>query len=145
MNKLITMLLASSMLWVTSVVASPVVTFEPSCRPHIIHSYEEVSRDYSYLEFQRNKQPCHLQGIIGGEHQTYIKVLAFAGERYSVSLKPLVDLPSFSVSGEGIEVSHSDDYLQQIVTVIGEQTFFSIEMYAYPYGKYEMVIERLMD
>ena len=138
MNTFFAVITASALLWTVNA-----TSFDPSCRPHIIHTYEEASRDFSYLEFQRNKQPCQLKGKIGGEQQTFINVLGFAGDRYSVSLFEQVDHPSFTISGEGIKVLRSAENKQQIVEIEAMQTFFSIAVYAYPYGEYKMTIKKL--
>lgn len=143
MRKLLAVIMTSTLLWIAHATASPVVFFAPDCRPHIIHRYEEVSRDYTYLEFHRDKQPCQLKGIIGGEHQTFINVLGFAGDKYSVSLFEQAEHPSFTISGEGFKVSRSAENNEQIVEIEAMETFFSIEVYAYPYGKYKMIIRKL--
>ncbi|WP_019614203.1 hypothetical protein [Psychromonas ossibalaenae] len=143
MNKLLSTLATVALLWTAPAGASDLVSFEPACRSHIIHRYEEVSRDYTYLEFYRNPQPCRLQGIIGGEHQTFINVIGFTGDRYSVSLIEKEDHPSFSISGDGIRVSAAPESNEKIVEIEVMETFFSIAVYAYPYGEYQMTIKKL--
>ena len=143
MNKMFCMLMATTLLWGMNVNASEVVSFEPSCRSHIIHRYELTSRDYSYLEFHRDGQPCRLQGIIGGEHQTFINVVAFIGDKYSVSLiKKKGDL-DLAISGKGIKVLSSPEANEQIVEIEVMETFFTISPWAYPYGEYQLIIKKL--
>ncbi len=142
-NRLLSALTAGVLLWAAPAGASDLVSFEPGCRSHIIHRYEEVSRDYTYLEFYRNPQPCRLQGIIGGEHQTFINVLGFTGDRYSVSMVDKEDHPSFAVSGDGIKVSGTPENNEKIVEIEAMETFFSIAVYAHPYGEYQMTIKKL--
>ena len=130
------------MLPITMASASPVVVFDPSCHAHVIHTQQEASRDFNYLEFQRNNQACQLKGKIGGEHQTYINVLGFAGDQFSVSLVESVEQPGFTISGEGLKVLPTADKTFQVIEIEARQTFFSIEVFGYPYAEYKMIIQK---
>ena len=143
MKTLLPIFTALILLYTVPVSASDLISFESTCSSHIIHRYDNVSRDYTYLEFYRNSQPCKLQGRIGGEHQTFIKVLGFSGDRYSVSLTKITDSPDFNISGDGIKVSNTTKSNEKIIEIEAMETFFSINVSAYPYGKYQMTITKL--
>lgn len=123
--------------------AGDILTFAPSCQAHVIHRLTSTSQDFSYLEFYRDKSPCHLQGIIGGEHQTFIKILALQGDTYSVSFTSLQGDTHFSVQGEGINVLNLKENNEKIIKVEALESILSIEPYAYPYGEYQMIIRKL--
>lgn len=145
MNKLLAMLTASTLFAMVPASASDLLTFDDDCLPHIMHRAEKVSRDYTYLEFYRNTGPCRFQGVIGGEHQTFINVIGFSGDRYSVSLIDKKNETSFSISGDEIKVSRQKSENEQIIEIEAMQTFFSISPSAYPYGEYQITIKKLSD
>lgn len=142
-NKWLAILMASTLFAMAPASASDLLTFDNDCLPHIMHRAEKVSRDYTYLEFYRNTGPCRFKGIIGGEHQTFINVVGFSGDRYSVSLIEKKNEPSFSISGDGIKVSRQKRENEIIVEIEAMQTFFSISPSAYPYGEYQITIKKL--
>ena len=84
-----------------------------------------------------------MQGIIGGEHQTFINILAFMGDKYSISLVQKEGDPDLGISGDGIKVLSSLEKNEQIVEVEAQETFITISPWAYPYGEYQLTIKKL--
>lgn len=45
------------------------------CSGHLIHRWQETSRDYTYIDYSRTPSPFKFSGQVGGEHTTYVKIL----------------------------------------------------------------------
>ena len=127
---------------------------------HVIHYQEDVSRDFTYINFNHNPLPYIHEGVVGGEHIRFINVLGFAGDKFKVAVTAIdgdVDGNLYdSISGDGVEVtvmasaviestvveSASKTSLYE-VTVIGREALFAVELSAHPYAEYRLVITKL--
>jgi len=98
-----------------------------------------LSRDFTYVEFSRDKTPYNHQGLVGGEHSTYIKVLGFEGDCFTVEMQQKGDA-GFTVFSKGGRVER--DRLFYRVTVIAPSDLFTIEISALSYGDYVLTITK---
>ena len=107
------------------------------CSGHLIHHWQETSRDYTYIDFSRNPSPYKFSGRVGGEHTTYLKVLGFKGDHFTIEMQQVGDA-GFSVHGEGATVYKKD----KITHVISEATdaLITVEISALSYGDYVLTI-----
>lgn len=106
---------------------------------HIIHQQATVSRDFTYVEFSRDRTPYIHQGRVGGEHSTYIKVLGFKGDCFTVEMQQEGDA-GFTVFSEGGQVERERSLYR--VTVIALSDLFTIEISALSYGDYVLTITK---
>ncbi len=109
------------------------------CTGHLIHQRQETSRDYTYIDFSRNPSPYRFRGRVGGEHSTFVKVLGFKGDRFTVELQQDGDA-GFIVYGEGVIIQRGT----AISDVIIEATdaLLTVEISAYSYGDYVLTITK---
>lgn len=109
------------------------------CTGHLIHHWQETSRDYSYIDFSRNPSPYRFKSQVGGEHSTFVKVLGFQGDRFTVELQQNGDA-GFIVYGEGVVVRR----MAEITQVMTEATdaLFTVEISAVSYGDYLLTITK---
>lgn len=107
------------------------------CAEHVLYHQQGTSRDYTYIEFARNSSPYIFRGQVGGEHMTFVKVLGFQGERYTVAMRQDGDA-DFSVYGEGVRVLRKGATAE--VEIIAIDALFEIEISALSYGDYELVV-----
>lgn len=123
---------------------------------HVIHYQEDVSRDFTYINFNHNPLPYIHEDVVGGEHIRFINVLGFAGDKFTVSVTAINGDVYDIVRGEGVEVtvmastaiertaaeSASKTSLYE-VTVIDREALFAVELSAHPYAEYRLVITKL--
>ncbi len=123
---------------------------------HVIHYQEDVSRDFTYINFNHNPLPFTQQGEVGGEHIRFLNVLGFAGDKFTVAVTAIDGDVYDIVSGEGVEVvvMESTDMESTAVerasktslyevTVIDREALFAVELSAHPYADYRLVITKL--
>lgn len=104
---------------------------------HIIYQQAVVSRDFTYVEFSRDSTPYIHHGQVGGEHSTYIKVLGFKGDCFTVEMQQEGDA-GFTVFSEGVQVERQRSFYR--VTVIALSDLFTVEISAFTYGDYVLTI-----
>ncbi len=109
------------------------------CTGHLIHHWQETSRDYTYIDFSRNPSPYKFSGIVGGEHSTFVKVLGYHGDRFSVAMQQEGDA-SFNVYGEGVTLRRTGEITQ--VMTEATDALFTIEISAMTYGDYRLTITK---
>ena len=107
---------------------------------HIIHQQVALSRDFTYVELSRDITPYVHQGQVGGEHSTYIKVLGFEGDCFTVEMQQKGDA-GFTVFGEGVRIER--DKSSYRVTVNAPSDLFTIEISALSYGDYVLTITKM--
>ncbi|MGE4542785.1 MAG: hypothetical protein AB7D06_01625 [Pedobacter sp.] len=114
------------------------------CAPsHVLHHDDDVSRDYTYITFLRNRSPYRLESQVGGEHISSVTVLGFEGDIYQVELDSRVGDVDCYICGEGIHVERDPATInKQTVTVLERDCLFSVELSAYPYGEYMLRISK---
>lgn len=107
---------------------------------HIIHQHVALSQDFTYVEFSRDKTPYIHQGQVGGgEHSTYIKVLGFEGDCFTVEMQQKGDA-GFTVFSEGSQVERSKPLYR--VTVNAPSALFTVNISALSYGDYVLTITK---
>ena len=109
------------------------------CTGHLIHHWEETSRDYTYIDFSRNPSPYRFSGIVGGEHSTFVKVLGYHGDRFTVAMQQEGDA-SFNVYGEGVTLRQKGEITQ--VMTVATDALFTVEISAMTYGNYRLTITK---
>lgn len=113
------------------------------CSPsHILHYKEDVSRDYTYIDFSRNPSPFQVTSFVGGEHTRYIKILGFEGDKFIVELTPAQGNTMFSISGQGFDTRQIHDGMKTVL-VRDVETIISIALSAHPDGEYTLNINKL--
>lgn len=120
-----------------------VVLFTGCVPSHVLHHHDDVSRDYTYITFSRNRSPYRLESQIGGEHVSSFRVLGFEGDIYQVEIDSRVGDVDCYISGEGIHVERDPATInKQTVTVLERDCVFSVALSAYPYGEYMLRISK---
>ena len=109
------------------------------CGGHLIHHWQETSRDYTYIDFSRNSSPYQFRGQVGGEHSTLVKALGFQGDRFTVEMQQEGDA-GFSVYGEGVVVHRTAAMTK--VLVEAKDSLFTVEISALSYGDYVLTISK---
>lgn len=109
------------------------------CSRHLIYQRAETSRDFTYIDFSRNSAPYIHQGQVGGEHSTFIKVLCFEGDHFSIGMEQQGDA-GFTVYGEGVRVDR--DQSIYAVTIDAPETLFIVDVSAVSYGDYVLTISK---
>ena len=113
------------------------------CSPSHIMSYEEdVSRDYTYIDFARNTDPFTSESQVGGEHIKYIKILGFEGDKFLIEFIPFEGEPMYNLSGQGFDTKKSRDQMETVF-VRDMETIISLSISAHPYGEYTVTITKL--
>lgn len=107
------------------------------CSGHLIHHWQETSRDYSYIDFARNSSPYTVSSRVGGEHITYVKILGFKGDHFTVEMQQEGNA-GFIVHGEGATVSKKGKITH--VLIEATDTLVMIEISALSYGDYVLTI-----
>ena len=106
---------------------------------HIIHQQIALSRDFTYVEFSRDKTPYIHQGQVGGEHSTYIEVLGFEGDCFTVEMQQKGDA-GFTVVSEVSRVERDRSFYS--VTVDAPSDLFTVRVSAISYGDYFLTITK---
>lgn len=106
---------------------------------HIIHQQVALSRDFTYVEFSRDTTPYVHRGQVGGEHSTYIKVLGFEGDRFTVKMQQQGDA-GCTVFSEGGQVERDKSLYR--VSVNAPSDLFTIRISALSYGDYILTITK---
>ena len=106
---------------------------------HIIYQHVALSRDFTYVELSRDTTPYVHQGQVGGEHSTYIKVLGFEGDCFTVEMQQKGDA-GFTVFSEGGRVEKDRSFYR--VAVNAPSDLFTIEISALSYGDYVLTITK---
>ncbi|MBU1341472.1 MAG: hypothetical protein KKE44_04275 [Proteobacteria bacterium] len=115
-----------------------------SCSPsHILNYKEDVSRDYTYIDFVRNPEPFKVTSEVGGEHIRYIKILGFEGDKFLVELTQIKGDVMFNLSGLGFDIKKCPANNIETALVRDMETIISIAVYAHPYGEYTLTITKL--
>ncbi len=109
------------------------------CTGHLIHHWEETSRDYTYIDFSRDPSPYKFSGIVGGEHSTFVKVLGYHGDRFTVAMQQEGNA-TFNVYGEGVTLRRTGEITQ--VTTVATDDLFTVEISAMTYGDYLLTITK---
>ncbi|OEU61455.1 MAG: hypothetical protein BA870_09030 [Desulfuromonadales bacterium C00003094] len=109
------------------------------CTRHLIHHWQETSRDYTYIDFSRNPSPYKFSGQVGGEHTTYLKVLGFKGDHFTIAMQQEGDA-GFTVYGEGL-VTRRTAMIHDVI-IEGTDALLTIEISAYSYGDYVLTISK---
>ena len=116
------------------------LAFTAGCsNQHIIHQQGALSRDFTYVELSRDTTPYVHQGLVGGEHSTYIKVLGFEGDCFTVEMQQKGDA-GFTVFSEGGRVERDKSFYR--VTVNAPSDLFTIKISALSYGDYVLTITK---
>lgn len=114
-----------------------------SCSPsHILHYKENVSRDYTYIDFARNPDPYEITSSVGGEHIRYIKILGFEGDKFIVTLMPHKGDIQLDISGTGFDTRECQTRMETIF-VRDLEAIISLAIHANPYGEYTLNINKL--
>lgn len=98
-----------------------------------------MSQDFTYVELSRDTTPYVHRGQVGGEHSTYIKVLGFYGDGFTVEMQQEGDA-GFTVFGEGVRIER--DKSSYRVTVNAPSDLFTIDISALSYGDYVLTITK---
>lgn len=111
----------------------------------IRYHQQQLSQDYTYIDFTENSTPLSIIAEVGGEHMSFYKVIAFYGDRFKICVIPLEGKPAATLSGDGVTVKESADegFLQWVVQVDATEVFITIDFSAHPYGRYTLLIEKL--
>ncbi len=117
-----------------------------SCSPNQIrYQQQQVSRDYTYIEFTENIRPLTIIDEVGGEQMNFYKVLAFQGDQFDVKVVPLEGVPASSISGVGFRTKEipGKNLPHWIIEVEALESIFTIDLSAHPYSRYQLYIEKL--
>ncbi len=106
---------------------------------HIIHQQVALSRDFTYVEFSRDTTPYIHRGQVGGEHSTFIEVLGFEGDCFTIEMQQKGDA-GFTVFSEGGQVEREKSLYR--VTVNAPSDLFTIDISALSYGDYVLTITK---
>ena len=106
---------------------------------HIIHQQVALSRDFTYVELSRNTTPYVHRGQVGGEHSTYIKVLGFYGDCFTVEMQQKGNA-GFTVFSEGVRIEQHKSFYRVVVNAPSD--LFTIEISALSYGDYVLTITK---
>ena len=115
---------------------------QPAFSAQVIHRFEKVSRDFTYVAFSRDASPYIHKGKVGGEHSTFIRVLGFEGDVFLVKMKKTGDA-GYAVYGEGVQIERQG--LWKRVCVKSESALFTVDISAMTYGEYRLLIEKKSD
>ena len=107
------------------------------CARHVVHQRDETSRDFTYISFSQETSPYVHKGQVGGEHSTFVKVLGFAGDRFTVKMQQQGDA-GFTVYGEGVLINRDKSIFN--ISVDAADTLFTVEVSALNYGDYTLTI-----
>jgi hypothetical protein len=133
------------------------VVKEKAPSSHVIYYQEDVSRDFTYINFNHNPLPYTQQEQVGGEHIRFIYVLGFAGDKFTVAVTAIgsnIDGYMYdNISGDGVEVTAMESAnnggkdtektsLYEVI-VINKDALFAVELSAHPYAEYRLVITKL--
>ncbi|MDJ0836708.1 MAG: hypothetical protein QNK37_09330 [Acidobacteriota bacterium] len=116
------------------------------CRSHVLTDKTELSRDHTYISFQKLKKPYVRKGEVGGEQISFIKIIAFAGDRFDVAVTSTGGRLDLYVEGEGVRVEDSDEQdVKKRVTVAEDrlETFVEISLTAHPAANYTLTVTPL--
>jgi hypothetical protein len=128
---------------VVSVISIIAFTLIFGCSPsHILRYEEDVSRDYTYIDFARNTGPFNIESQVGGEHIKYIKILGFEGDKFLINFKPLKGEPMYNLSGQGFDTKKCRTQMETVF-VRDLETIISLALSAHPYGEYSLTITKL--
>jgi hypothetical protein len=106
---------------------------------HIIHQQVAMSRDFTYIEFSRDTTPYIHRGPVGGEHSTFIKVLGFEGDCFTIEMQQKGDA-GFTVFSEGGQVERDKSLYK--VTINAPSDLFTIDISALSYADYVLTITK---
>lgn len=114
------------------------------CAPsHVLHYREDVSRDYTTISFARNRAPYQHRAGVGGEHISAVMVSGFAGDFFLVELRSATAAVGCHISGEGLRIAPGPAGSgKHTVTIVEGETLIAVEVYAHPYGDYELIITK---
>ncbi len=116
------------------------LVFIPGCsNRHIIYHQTALSRDYTYVTFSRDTAPYVHQGQVGGEHSTFIKVLGFQGDCFTIEMQQKGDA-GFTVYTEGGQIEQGGSLYRVSVNALSD--LFTIEISALNYGDYALTITK---
>lgn len=121
----------------------PALSIEPEGLDDVlIRHIESVSRDFYYIQLNKDQSPLVVPGFVGGEHQFHYRLLGFEGERFRITLKTLDGETYYGIEGEGVELSELDDKTE--VKINSEVTWIDISTSAGTFtSKYTLTIEKL--
>jgi len=115
------------------------------CQTHVLTKKAELSRDHTFISFEKTNKPYVFKGEVGGEHINYTKIIAFEGDQYKVEVSPESEQLELSVEGKGIRVEDIDNSaFKKKVTVDGSfETFIVLALTAHPSETFTLTITPL--
>lgn len=137
-KKAVTGIMAALIFLTSPCLAEPVLTV--GCQEIVTCYRESVSRDTTCLEFADKGTSCTIQGMVGGEHISHVRVSAPASCEFLIQFSPVMGNPGFSLSGEGI--SWEKTIPGQTRVFLHDAGVFTISLSAHPHGEYLLVIEK---
>ncbi len=113
------------------------------CTPsHVLHFKEDVSRDYTYIDFVRNPDPFVVRTSVGGEHIKTIKILSFEGDKFILEFTNHQGEVMFNISDGDAEYKRMNEFSGTII-IRNLDSLVSIETSAHPYAEYTLTITPL--
>ncbi len=113
------------------------------CAPsHVLHVKNEVSRDYTYIDFVRNTDPFVVMTSVGGEHIKTIKIIGFEGDKFLLEFTNQKGDVIFNITDGGTDYKRINKFSGTII-VRNLDSLVSIETSAHPYADYTLKITPL--
>lgn len=114
-----------------------------SCsQSHILHTQEQVSRDYTYVDFVRNQASFEMRGSVGGEHINSVKIIGFQGDKFLIEFTNVKGRVNFDVAGTGTEYKKNGRQSGTIL-IRDLEAIATIETSAHPSADYILRITPL--
>lgn len=110
--------------------------------PQVLFQKQALSRDFTYLEFARERTPFKIETEVGGEHIKTIKIIGFEGNKFLVEFTGISGNLSYHIKGEGTEFVEISPYSGTIM-IRDMEAIAGIETYAHPYAAYTLIITPL--
>lgn len=113
------------------------------CSPsHILNRHTGLSRDYTYIDFERNNEPFTATESVGGKHIKHLKIIGFEGNKFLVEFMNIAGTVMFDVSGTGLDYRKITP-LSGTIFIRDLDTIVSIETWAHPAAEYTITVTKL--
>lgn len=108
----------------------------------VLYQTAQVSRDYTYLEFQHDDDPFELTTEVGGEHIKVLRILGFEGHKFLIEFTQIKGDLFFNISGTGVDFKKISPYCGTIM-IRDMDAMAQIEMSAHPHAAYTLRVTKL--
>lgn len=112
-----------------------------NCPGKVSCRIDTLSRSRICLDLNE-KDPCVVQGIVGGEHISTIQVNGKAGASFMVLFAPVTGRPEYWIDRSAASVISLGRNQARVKLNMDVQSF-EISLSAHPYGEYEITLKAL--